>query len=89
MGTINRKHRSVKCTPLEAKFDVSDYQHLQDLDLADFASEDRQNIDVLIGSDHYWDFITGEVIRGETGPLAMASKFGWILSGPATTIADY
>ena len=77
----------VICTPLEAKFDISDYPHLQDLDLADCASEDRQSIDVLIGSDHYWDFITGEVIRGETGPLAIASKFGWILSGPATTIA--
>ena len=38
-------------------------------------------IDVLIGSDFYWHFVTGNVIRGETGLVAIESKFGWILSG--------
>jgi hypothetical protein len=56
---------------------------LQELDLADSPSDDQRCINVLIGSDHYWDFITGEVIQGENGPLAIASKFGWVMSGPA------
>jgi hypothetical protein len=39
------------CTPLETKFDISDYPHFQGLDLADWSSEAQQNIDVLIGSE--------------------------------------
>ena len=42
-------------------------------------------MDVLIGSDFYWDFITGESIRGDSGPTAVKSKFGWLLSGPTQT----
>ena len=72
----------VICTPLGTNFNVADNPHLQDLDLANSPIDERQTIDVLIGSDHDWDFITGEVIRGENGPVAMASKFGWVLSGP-------
>ena len=64
------------CTPLGTKVDVSDYAHLQDLNLADCTNDDPQCVDVLIGSDHYLDFITGEVIRGENEPVAIDSKFG-------------
>ncbi|PFX11629.1 hypothetical protein AWC38_SpisGene24559 [Stylophora pistillata] len=39
------------------------------------------SIDILIGSDYYWDIVTGESIRGEFGPTAINSKFGWLLSG--------
>jgi len=38
-------------------------------------------IDVLIGSDHYWKFVTGEIRQGEQGPVAIRSKLGWLLSG--------
>ena len=79
----------VICTPFETKFDISEYPHLQDLDLADSPSDDQRCINVLIGSDHYWDFITREVIQGENGPLAIASKFGWVLSGPSDTPAGF
>ena len=51
------------------------------MELADSA-EDPDSIDILIGSDHYWDFVTGETIRGEFGPTAVRSKLGWLLSGP-------
>ena len=71
----------VICRPLGTNFNVADYPHLQDLDLANSPIDKRQTIDVLIGSGHYWDFITGEVIQGENGPVAIASKFGWVLSG--------
>ena len=38
-------------------------------------------IDMLIGSDYYWDLTTGETIRGEGGPIAIHTKLGWVLSG--------
>ena len=38
---------------------------------------------MLIGSDSYWSLVTGQVIRGDSGPTAIHTKVGWILSGPA------
>ena len=44
-------------------------------------SEDHSNqIDIVIGSDYYWHVV---IIRGESGPVALSSHFGWLLSGPA------
>ena len=70
------------CSPLPTKVDASSYPHLQGLQLAD-CSDSQDAIDVLIGSDHYWDFVTNEIMRGDFGPTAINSKFGWLLSGPA------
>ena len=53
-----------------------------DLCLADRSAIDQDSIDILIGSDYCWDIVTGESIRGEFGPTAINSKFGWLLSGP-------
>ena len=60
------------------------YDHLSGLDLADGASEDSDvlDIDVLIGSDLYWELVTGNIVRGESGPTAIQTKVGWVLSGP-------
>ena len=53
------------------------YPHLQDLDLADAStSEQSSDVDMLIGSDYYWDVIIGDLKR------TVSSKFGWLLSGP-------
>ena len=43
---------------------------------------------VLIGSDYYWDFVTGEIVRGDFGPTAVNSKFGWLLSGPTESVIN-
>lgn len=37
---------------------------------------------MLIGADFYWCFVTGEIRRGEKGPVAIHTTLGWILSGP-------
>ncbi|XP_028417883.1 uncharacterized protein LOC114542562 [Dendronephthya gigantea] len=74
------------CAPLPSKVNVSDYSHLDGLELADFDCEnnnDGDNIDILVGADHYWDIVTGDVMRGENGPTAVSSKLGWLLSGCA------
>ena len=59
------------------------YGHLAQLDLADVSREETLEVDVLIGSDFYWEFVTGEVIRGLGGPVAIKTTLGWVLSGPA------
>ena len=43
---------------------------------------DDDGIQLLIGADYYWAFVEGEVLKGSTGPVALRSKLGWILSGP-------
>ena len=58
-------------------------QHLASLDLADFSESDQGlEVDILIGSDYYWDLVTGGVCRGSNGPTAIHTKLGWVLSGP-------
>ena len=38
-------------------------------------------IDLLIGSDNYYEMITGDIIRGDIGPVAVNSIFGYMLCG--------
>ena len=59
------------------------YDHLRGLDLADSADAgDTLEVNMLIGSDVYWDLVTGRVLRGRCGPTAVDTKVGWVLSGP-------
>ena len=69
------------CSPLTSRVDTSKYPHLQGLKLADH-SRPHDSVDVLIGSDHYWNLVTNEIVRGEFGPTAINSRFGWLISGP-------
>ncbi len=72
------------CSPVNVEVRVENYDHLKDLELADFdPNSNRDNtIDILVGADFYWQFVTGEVVRASDGPTAMSSKLGWLLSGP-------
>lgn len=55
------------------------------LDLADFStSGEGLSVDVLIGSDYYWELVTGSICRGIDGPTAIHTKLGWVLSGPSS-----
>ena len=59
------------------------YEHMIKLDLADRTDGHSElKIDVLIGADFYWKFITGETIRCKGGPVALNTVLGWVLSGP-------
>ena len=40
------------------------------------------NIDILICCQNYWDFIGYKQISGESGPVTIASRLGFVLSGP-------
>ena len=72
----------VICTTLPSVRDVQQFEHLSGLPLADDLESPRENIDVLIGSDFYWDIVTGDIKMGSSGPIAISSKLGWLLSGP-------
>ncbi|XP_013413205.1 uncharacterized protein LOC106175645 [Lingula anatina] len=63
---------------------TANLSHLRNLRLAHTPSDDRSPffVSVLIGADHYWDFVEDTIMRGP-GPTAVASKFGYLLSGPA------
>ena len=59
------------------------YEHLIDIELADSTDgKSELRIDVLIGGDFYWNFVTERQIRGGSGPVAVDTILGWVLSGP-------
>ena len=70
------------CSPLPASIDISKYPHLSNLELADeYQTECSQRpIDLLIGS-YYYEMITGDIIIGDFGPVAVSSIFGYMLCG--------
>ena len=77
---------SMICEPLISQpIDVCNKQnpHIAGLELADWADQgSRLEVDVLNGSDYYWDPVTGAVSKTNGGPTAIHTKMGWVLSGP-------
>ena len=74
-------------TPLQNHLcrEIQDMPHLRGLRLAHpITSDEHFAISLLIGADHYWDIVDDTVIRGQ-GPTAVASKLGYLLSGPLQT----
>ena len=66
--------------------DINKSPHIQHLELADdIDNANDDSIDILIGSDYYWNIVQGETIRSdsESGPIAVRSKLEWILSAPS------
>ncbi|CAB4013086.1 Hypothetical predicted protein [Paramuricea clavata] len=76
------------CSPLPALVDIFDYPHIRELELADYdegqGPPPHDSIDVLVGSDYYWNFVTGETVCGDFGPIAVKSVFlvGCFPEGP-------
>ena len=65
---------------------VTQTKQFKSLDLAD-SSDGNSNlpVDLLIGSDYYWDLVTGSICKTDGGPTAVHTKLGWVLSGPIAT----
>ena len=63
---------------------IKDCEHLSQLEFADSYDDSPLKIDILIGSDYYWDLMMGEIQRGNTGPVAINTRLGWVLSGPGS-----
>lgn len=60
---------------------VLHHDYLKALPLAQQTEVDVFCIDLLIGADYYWNIVGDEVVRG-SGPTAVSSKLGYLLSGP-------
>jgi len=76
----------VICSPLPSAVHVDKYSHLRGLQLADNYNATSGEIDVLIGSNYYWNVVSGDTVRGDHGPVAVNSKLGWLLSGTVDSI---
>ena len=72
----------VICSTLPSVSDISQFNYLSGLELADCCRSSRNLIDVLVGSDFYWRFVSNEIRQEGQGPVAINSKLGWLLSGP-------
>ena len=66
-----------------------DKPHLQGLTLADSYPRGTVQVEVLIGADHYYSFVTGICKRGENPESSVESHFGWILTGPRDSYSKH
>ena len=67
------------------RFAVEKYGFLLNLQLANQGHSESANIDLLIGSNKYWGFATGEIKRDNNFTLvAQKSIFGYLVSSPLT-----
>lgn len=54
------------------------------LPLADFSGDNKHELSVLMGSDNYWQIVTGQVERLTESLVALESTFGWAIQGPVS-----
>lgn len=45
-------------------------------------TNDRKDVDILIGANYMHDFVLGQMVKGSSEPVAISSKLGWLISGP-------
>ena len=66
------------------------FSHFSDLALADSSDGQTQmSVNILIGADQYWSLTTRRIWRAESGPVAVQTKSGWVLSGPVECLSQH
>ena len=70
----------VLCSSLPLKVDITKYTHIQALNLAHDFGEGHDSIDILIGSDYYWDIVACETERNFR-PTAVNRKLLFLKTG--------
>ncbi len=73
------------CSP-QPSYKVSGFSQFAGLGLADeYDPRDKDlPVSILVGADFYYNIVTDSVLRGNTGPVAISSKLGWLASGILT-----
>ena len=68
----------------------STWAHLQDLTLADPDFHQPAKIDILLGSDVFWDLLLDGKRKGKIpgSPLALRSTLGWLVAGNLTSSSN-
>uniref|UniRef100_A0A1X7VTJ0 DUF1758 domain-containing protein n=1 Tax=Amphimedon queenslandica TaxID=400682 RepID=A0A1X7VTJ0_AMPQE len=71
------------CEPISnAAVALEKYPKLKFLPFASDMEHSRQiKPEILLGCDQYWSLVTGEVVKSESGPTAINTHLGWILTG--------
>ena len=73
----------VICKPISrpsVPSDILNSRNLRNLQLADdYMKDEEKEIHILIGLDHYYNFITGRIKRASQQPVAIETVFGWML----------
>ena len=74
--------------PIQAVSPVTDLPHLMGLQLADTTYNIPGRIDILLGADLAPQIMVKQLLRsrGPHEPMAQATHFGWVLSGPGSTL---
>ena len=74
----------VICRPAEAvDIQPMKWSHLRNIVFPKKFPREEKEIDVLIGLDFYYSFVTRDVVRGGSGePVAVRTTLGWVFCGP-------
>ena len=97
ISPLNNRKKQIECKPAvvqmvtcdlppESVQPVTDLPHLMGLQLADEDYNIPGRIDILLGADLAPQIMVRELLRTgeESEPMAQATQFGWVISGPAT-----
>jgi len=58
------------CSSLPNAISVDQFPQLFDLELADPPSDKAETINLLVGSDYYWNIVDEDTVRSDGGPIA-------------------
>ena len=74
----------VICRPAEAvEIHPRRWSHLQNIVFPEEFPREEQEIDVLIGLDFYYSFVTRDIVKGGSSePVAVRTTLGWVFCGP-------
>ena len=74
----------VICRPAEAvEIHLTRWPHLGNIVFPEEFSREEQEIDVLIGLDFYYSFVTRDIVKGGSSePVAVRTTLGWVFCGP-------
>nr|XP_047123002.1 uncharacterized protein LOC105849194 [Hydra vulgaris] len=87
-STIEAYVTPIICSPIiNQRIDLAKLQHteLANIPIADDL-KDGKEIDILIGANYYWNFVTGQLIRTNQSLTAVNTILGWTLNGNVKSI---
>jgi hypothetical protein len=79
---------AISCPLQKLPLDLDRFPILKQIPLADTVATEIEyrSIDILIGGDYYYDFMTNEQIRVDGGLILLGSKFGYLTAGKVNEI---